>query len=136
MSDEGRKRFKNLAERVRAKVVESDEARHKKGLLLIELMARDLKTESGLPDLVLSRDAPSKFRLNRARRNGEISLEWQRDIGAAVMTAQRPGEPRTMARYILDETTDVWRRMEGEGEIYEDMETILIDCLYQEGKQG
>ena len=135
MSDDGRKRLKALAERVRAKALVTDEARHKKGLLMVELLSRDLTGDDALPELKLSRDAPSKFRVTRARRGAEITVEWQRDIGAAVMTGQKEGEARKMSRYILDEETEVWRRMEGTGELYEDVEAALIQYLYPEGKE-
>jgi len=136
MSDEGRKRLKDLAQKVRDREKITDEGRHKRGLLLVELMARDLTGEDGMPGLKLWRDAPSKFRLERAPRNAEIMLEWQRDIGAAVMTCQKHGEPKRVTRYIHDEAADTWRRMEGSGgEIYADLEQALVEYLYREMSQ-
>jgi hypothetical protein len=136
MSEEGRKRLKDLAQNLRAREKITDEARHKKGLLMIEMMARDLTGDEGMPGIKLWRDAPSKFRLHRGTRNAEISLEWQREIGAAVMTSTKHGEPKKMTRYILDEPADVWRRMEGEGgELYADIEEALVEYLYPEAKR-
>lgn len=133
MSEEGRKRLKDLAQNLRAREKITDEGRHKKGLLMVELMARDLTGDDGMPELKLLRDAPSKFRLVRGKRNAEITLEWQRDIGAGVMTCQKNAEAKKVTRYILDEGADVWRRMEGEGgELYADMEEALVEYLYPE----
>jgi hypothetical protein len=64
MSEEGRKKLKDLAQAIREKTARSDEARHKKGLLLIELMAR----ERGL--------APSTVRAAAS----DIALMAQRDV--------------------------------------------------------
>jgi len=135
MSDEGRKRLKDLAKKVRDREKITDEGRNKRGLLLIELVARDLTGEDGMPGLKLWRDAPSKFRLERSPRNAEIALEWQRDIGAAVMTCQKHGEAKRLTRYIHDEAADTWRRMEGDGEIYADLEQALVEYLYPEMSQ-
>jgi hypothetical protein len=136
MSEEGRKRLKDLAQNLRARDKITDEARHKKGLLMIEMMARDLTGDEGMPGIKLWRDAPSKFRLQRGTRNAEIMLEWQREIGAAVMTCQKHGEPKVVTRYILDEAVDKWNRMEGEGgELYADIEEALVEYLYPEGKR-
>ena len=135
MSEEGRKRLKDLANKVREREKVTDEGRHKRGLLIVELLARDLTGDDGMPGLKLWRDAPSKFRLERAKRNAEIAFEWQRDIGAAVMTCQKHGEPKRVTRYIHDESKDEWRRMEGEGgELYADVEAALVEYLYPEMK--
>ena len=89
-----------------------------------------------MPGLKLWRDAPSKFRMQRGNRNAEISVEWQREIGAGVMSCQKFGEPKKVTRYILDEAADLWRRMEGEGgELYADVEEALVEFLYPEAKQ-
>jgi hypothetical protein len=135
MSDEGRKRLKDLANKIREREKVTDEGRHKRGLLIVELLARDLTGEDGMPGLKLWRDATSKFRLERAKRNAEIMFEWQRDIGAAVMTCQKHGEPKKITRYIHDEAADTWRRMEGDGgELYADLEAALVEYLYPEMK--
>jgi hypothetical protein len=135
MSDEGRKRLKDLANKIREREKVTDEGRHKRGLLIVELLARDLTGDDGMPGLKLWRDAPSKFRLERAKRNAEIMFEWQRDIGAAVMTCQKHGEAKHISRYIHDESADAWRRMEGEGgELYADLEAALVEYLYPEMK--
>jgi hypothetical protein len=135
MSEEGRKRLKDLAQNIRARDQISDEGRHKKGLLAIEMMARDVTGDDGMPGIKLWRDAPSKFRLQRGTRNAEITLEWQRPIGAIVMSCEKHGEPKKTARYVLDDAADAWRRMEGDGgELYADMEEALVEYLYPEAK--
>jgi hypothetical protein len=134
MSEEGKKKLKDLAAAVRAKAIVSDEARHKKGLLVVELLARELTLPDGMPELKLWRDAASKFRLQRGKKNADITVEWQREIGAVAMTCEKPGEPKRMWRYILDETSDTWKRMEGEGELWSDLADSLADYMYPEGK--
>jgi hypothetical protein len=135
MSDEGRKKLKELAQAIRSKQNKSDEERHKKGLLMVEQMSRDLTGDDGMPNLKLWRDAPAKFRVQHGTRNAEISLEWQRDIGAVVMTCQKFGEPKVVSRYVLIEATNVWRCMEREdADVYGDMAAALVEYLYPEGK--
>lgn len=137
MSDEerGRKLLQDLAKKVQEKVAPSGEPLlNREGLKMVERMARDLTAPGGMPGLKLWRDAPSKFRLQRPPRNAEISLHWQRDIGAMVMTGEKHGEPRTMVRYVFEQEQNRWRRMEGEGELYEDMVAALVEYLYPEGR--
>jgi hypothetical protein len=154
MSEEGRKRLFEVAKQVREKVSQSgDAALHKKGLVLVELLARDLSSPESFPGLKLWRDAPSKFRLTRqvggpaagGTRNAEIAIEWQRDVLALAMTCEKHGEPlpgearflrKKLVRYVYDQDKDCWRRMEGEGEIYEDLANALVEYLYPEGAQS
>jgi len=136
MSEErGRKLLQDLAQTVKEKVAPSGEPLlNREGLKMIERMARDLTGPGGMPGMKLWRDSPSKFRLQRPPRNAEISLHWQRDIGAMVMTGEKHGGPRALVRYVLDQEQNIWRRMEGEGELYEDMVASLVEYLYPEGR--
>jgi hypothetical protein len=134
MTEAGKNKIKALAERIRQKQQVTDEQRNRKGLLLIELVARELSQEGGVPELRVTRDAVSKLHVNRGEKVGEIALEWQRPIGATVMTFERPGVPRRTWKYILDEPADVWRRMEGEGELWEDLASGLEEYLYPDHK--
>jgi hypothetical protein len=134
MSEEGRKRLFEAAKKVREKVSQTGDAvLHKKGLLLVEMLARDLSSPESFPGLKLWRDAPSKFRLTRSTRNAEIAVEWQKDVLAAAITCEKHGEPKKMTRYIYEQDKDRWRRMEGEGEIYDDLTSWLVEYLYPEG---
>ena len=135
MSESGRKKLQDLAKAVREKTAPSGEPLlNRKGLLMIELLARDLAAPDGMPGLKLWRDAPSKFHLTRGDRNADISVEWQREIGAAVMTCQKHGEPRVLTRYVYDEPQDRWRRMDGDVELYDDVVAALTEYLYPEAK--
>jgi hypothetical protein len=139
MADEerGRKMFQDLAKKVREKVAPAGEPLlNRKGLLAVELLARDLGAPDGMPGLQVWRDRPSKFRLTRAPRNAEIAVDWQRDIGALVVTGEKDGGPKKLVRYVFDEAEDRWRRMDGGGELYEDMTLILVEYLYPEGRTG
>jgi hypothetical protein len=104
------------------------------GLKTIERLARDLTGESAMPGLRVWRDGAGKFRLQRPPRNAEISVGWQRDIGAMGMTAEKHGQPRTLVRFVYDEAGDHFRRMEGDGELYDDVADALVESLYPEGK--
>jgi len=133
--DRGRKLLQDLAKNVQEKVAPTGEPLlHREGLKMVERMARDLTAPGGMPGLRLWRDAPAKFRIQRPPRNAEISLHWQRDIGAMVMTGEKHGNPRQLVRYVFDQEQSHWRRMEGEGELYEDMVAALVEYLYPEGR--
>jgi hypothetical protein len=133
--DRGRKLLQDLAKTVQEKVSPTGEPLlNREGLKMIERMARELTAPGGMPGLKLWRDSPSKFRIQRPPRNAEISLHWQRDIGAMVMTGEKHGGPRALVRYVLDQEQNHWRRMEGEGELYEDMVASLVEHLYPEGR--
>jgi hypothetical protein len=136
MSEErGRKLLQDLAQKVQQKMVPSGEPLlNREGLKMIEKLARDLTAPGGMPGLKLWRDAPSKFRIQRPPRNAEITLHWQRDIGAMEMACEKHGNPRTLVRYVYDLAQNHWRRMEGEGELYEDMVAALVEYLYPEGR--
>ena len=125
MSEEGgRKLLMDLAKAINEKVAPSGEPiLNREGLKMIERVARDLTAPGGMPGIKLWRDAPAKFRVRRDPRNAEITLHWQRDIGAMVMT-----------RYVFDGELQHWRRMEGEGELYEDLAAALVEYLYPEGR--
>jgi hypothetical protein len=135
MSENARKRLQELAKTVREKVATSgDNVLHKKGLLQIELLARDLQAPDGMPGLKLTREAPSKFKLVRATRNASLTLEWQRDIGCIVMTAEKIDGPKVARRYVYDEPKDLWRFMDGSEtqELYDELIDHLTEYLYPE----
>jgi hypothetical protein len=137
MSEEqGRKKLQDLAKALHEKVASSGEPLlNRQGLKMIERLARDLTGEHAMPGLRVWRDSAGKFRLQRPPRNAEITVEWQRDIGAMVMTSEKHGEPRSLVRYVYDEAEEHFRRMEGEGELYNDVATALVEYLYPEGKR-
>ncbi len=137
MSNEnGRKLLQDLAGVVREKVSPTGEPLvNREGLKMVERLARDLTAPGGMPGLKLWRDAPTRFRLTRPPRNAELMIEWQRDIGAMVMTGEKFGEPRRLMRYVWDPEPEHFRRMEGEGELYEDLVAALVEYLYPEGRR-
>ncbi|MFO0756529.1 MAG: hypothetical protein U0359_08570 [Byssovorax sp.] len=137
MSEErGRKLLLDLAKDIQEKVSPSGEPLlNREGLKMVERLARDLTGPGGMPGLKLWRDAPAKFRLQRSPRNAEISVHWQRDIGAMVMTGEKHGNPKQITRYIYEAAEERWRRMEGEGELYEDLAAALVEYLYPEGRK-
>jgi hypothetical protein len=137
MSQEnGRKMLKDLASVVREKVAASGEALvNREGLKMVERLARDLSAPDGMPGIRVHRDAPTKIRLQRPNRNAEIAIEWQRDIGAMVMTGEKFGDPKQLMRYVFDQELSHFRRLEGGGELYEDLVGWLVEFLYPEGRK-
>ena len=135
MSEDGKKRLKELAQQARAKVATTGApVLHQKGLELIEDLAKELSGPDGMPGLKLHRDSPAKFRVQRAQRNAELTVEWEREIGAIGFTAQKHGEPKSFVRYVWDAGESKWRKLDGGGEIYEDVTTALVEYLYPEMK--
>jgi hypothetical protein len=135
MSEDGKKRLKDLAKQVREKTaVDGAAVLHHKGLAIIEELAKELGGPDAMPGLKVYRDNAQKFRLQRSPRNGEITMEWQREIGAVALTKQKHGEPKAMVRYVWDEPEQKWRRLEGGGELWEDVSTALVDVLYPEAR--
>lgn len=135
MSEDGKKKLKDLAQQVRAKVATTGApVLHQRGLDLVDDLAKELGGPDGMPGLKVYRDSPSKIRLQRSPRNAEITLEWQRDIGALALICEKHGDPKTLVRYVWDEAEKKWRKLDGGGEIYADVTQALVDTLYPEGK--
>ena len=133
MSEDGKKRLKDLAKQVREKTATSGaNVLHEKGLALVDELAKELTGPDGMPGLKLYRDNAQKFRLQRSPRNAEITIEWQREIGALALTKEKHGEPKTMVRYVWDEGEKKWRLLDGGGEIWEDVSAALVEILYPE----
>jgi hypothetical protein len=135
MSEEGKKRLKDLAKQVREKVATTGApVLQQQGLDIVEDLAKELTGPDGLPGLRVHRDSPSKFRVQRSQRNAELTVEWEREIGALGLTCQKHGEPKTFVRYVWDQGQTKWRKLAGGGEIYEDLTAALIEFLYPEMK--
>ena len=104
MSDDAKKRLRDLAKQVREKVTPTGAPLlHQKGLELVEELATELSAPDGMPGLKVWRDSSQKIRLTRAPRNAEITLEWHREIGALGMTCEKHGDPKVLVRYVWDE---------------------------------
>jgi hypothetical protein len=135
MSDEAKKKLKDLAKQVRDKVAVSGIALlHQQGLELVEDIAKELVSPEGMPGLRVLRDGPQKLRLQRPQRNAEITIEWHRDIGALSITCEKHGEPKRMVRYVHDAGRELWRRLDGGGEVWEDLTEAIVEYLYPEAK--
>ena len=135
MSEDGKKRLKDLAKQVREKVATTGApVLHQRGLEIVDDLAKELTGPDGLPGLKLYRDSVTKFRVQRSQRNAEITVEWERDIGALALTCQKHGEPKTFVRYVWDAGEAKWRKLDGGGEIYEDLTASLVEFLYPEMK--
>jgi hypothetical protein len=135
-NENGRKLLQDLASVVRERVSPTGEPLiNREGIKMVERLARDLTAPGGMPGIKLWRDTPTRFRLTRPPRNAEILVEWQRDIGAMVLAGEKFGEPKRLARYVFDQEQAHFRRMEGEGELYEDLVAALVEYLYPEGRR-
>ena len=135
MSEDGKQRLKDLARQVREKVAKTGSPLlDQQGLDLVEDLAKELTGPDGMPGLKLYRDSSAKFRLARPPRNADITVEWERQVGALALTCQKHGEPRTLVRYVWDEADAKWRKLDGGGEIYADVTAALVEFLYPEAK--
>jgi hypothetical protein len=135
MSDEGRKKLAGLAAHIREKNAPGGgPPLDKRGLDLVEDLAKTLTGPEGMPGLRLHRESGSKFRLERPPRNADMWIEWQRPIGALVVVTQKFGNPRTTTRYVWDEALGHFRSMEDRTELYEDITRRLVDVLYPEAR--
>ena len=133
MSEEAKKRLKDLAKEVREKVDQrGGPVLQARGLEMIDEIAKELASPDGMPGLRVTRDGQSKLRLTRPNRTAEIALEWQRDIQALAMTMEKHGEPKTLVRYVWDEPKKHWRKLDGGGELWDDVTQVLVDYLYPE----
>lgn len=137
MSEEAKKKLKDLAKQVREKVSTTGHAvLHQRGLELIEDMAKELTSPDAMPGLRVLRDGTQRLRLQRPHRNAEITIEWHRDIGALAMTTEKHGEPKNMVRYVFEEQPAArWRRLEGGGDVWEDLTNAIVEFLYPEAKK-
>ena len=133
MSEDAKKRLRDLAKQVKEKVATTGApVLHQQGLDLIEELAKELSGPDAMPGLRVYRDSPVKIRLQRPMRNAEITIDWQRDIGAIGLTCEKHGEPKTFVRYVWDASLDKWRKLDGGGEIWEDVTSALVTYLYPE----
>lgn len=135
MSEDGKKRLKDLAKQVREKTaVDGAAALHQQGLAIVDELAQELTGPDAMPGLKLYRDNAQKFRLQRSPRNAELTFEWQREIGALALTKEKHGEPKVLVRYVWDEAEKKWRRLDGGGELWEDVSSTLVEYLYPEAR--
>lgn len=136
MSDEGKKRLKDLAGRVREKLDTSGQAKlDARGLALIEELAKELTGPDAVPGLRLFREGSHKIKLQREKKNAEIVFEWERAIGAAVMTCVQLAQVKRTERYVFDEEKQAWRRMSGApGEPFADVSEALVEVLFPEAR--
>jgi len=80
MSEEGKKRLKELAKQVRDKVATTGApVLQQRGLDIVEDLAKELTGPDGLPGLKLYRDSPTKFRVQRSR-----AMRRSRSSGSAT----------------------------------------------------
>ncbi len=130
-----KKRLRALAESARAQLDPSGEAAiHGKGLALVEEIFRELSGPMAMPGLAVLRQGVEKLKLLRSGRNAEIALAWARPIGALELASKLLGKEKTFRRYVWDPAITQWRRMEGVGEIWEDLQGELVAVLYPEVK--
>lgn len=134
--ERGKKLLAGLSAKVREEVAPSGEPLlHAKGQKAVLDLANDLQGPDAPPGLKVFKDAVDRFRLQRPQRNGQISVRWERPIGAVVVLVEKGDRRDPEIRYVLHEAEDEWRRMEGEGELYEDIASFLVEVLFPEGKR-
>lgn len=136
----GRERGKELlsafSAKVKKEVLPSGEPiLHALGQKAVADLAQDLGGADGPPGLRVLRDAGDRFRLQRPNKNAEITVEWVRPIGAIVVKNDKAGRLAPERRYTHRAADDAWHRMEGEGELYEDIMGFLAETMYPEAKR-
>jgi hypothetical protein len=134
--ERGKQLFADLAKKVRDDLAPSGEPLlHARGQKAVSDLAADLSGPDGLPGLRVFRDRTDQFRLQRPSKNAQITVQWQRPIGAVVVSLEKNGRAEPDVRYLWREASDDWHRMEGEGELYEDVSKWLVEYLYPEAKR-
>ncbi|MCC7538275.1 MAG: hypothetical protein IT379_18765 [Deltaproteobacteria bacterium] len=103
-----------------------------RGMRAMEELVSDLTGEKGIPMLKLHRDAPTRFRLQRTGRNAEVTVEWQRDIGAIVVLGDYLGQRKFQRLFVYDPNEARWRRMDGVRGLYEELTDALTEVLFPE----
>ena len=131
--ERGKKLFADLATKARDQIAPSGEPLlHARGQKAVAELAADLSGPDTPPGLKLFRDGVDRFRLQRPGRNGEIDVRWNRPIGAIVVQTAKGERADPEVKYLYREAADEWTRMEGEGELYEDISKWLTEYLYPE----
>jgi hypothetical protein len=134
--DKGKKLFADLADKVRTEVAPSGEPLlHKRGQKAVADLATDLSGENAPMGLRVFRDAVDRFRLQRPGKNAQIEVRWERPIGGVVVQSEKMDRRDPEVKYLFREAEDEWHRMEGEGELYEDISKLLIDYMYPEARR-
>ena len=133
--DDARKRLKDLAQGVRAKVQPTGRLLlDQKGLAMLAQIVADLTGPDGMPGLYVATDTPTKLRLRRPSKAGQIVLEWDKSIGSLGVTYEKFNSPIRQIRYLHHEADDVWRSMADGVELYEELTAALVDILYPEAR--
>ncbi len=136
----GRERGKELLSAFSAKVKKEvlpsgEHILHARGQKAVAELAADLGGSDGPPGLRVFRDAVDRFRLQRPNKNAEVTVEWNRPVGAILVKSDKAGRTAAEIRYTHRDADDAWHRMEGEGELYEDIMALLADTMYPEAKR-
>jgi hypothetical protein len=134
--NENRNRLKDLARGVREQAkVDVRLQLDLRGMAMLEQIVGDLTGPEGMPGLYVHRDAASKVRLRRQGKAGQITVEWDRAIGALEVTYEKFNARPRKVRYLLSEAEGAWRSMEAQGELYEELTEGLKEILYPEAKR-
>jgi hypothetical protein len=134
--ERGKKLLADLATKVRKEMAPNGEPiLHARGQKAIAELAADLSGNDGPPGLRVFRDAVDRFRLQRPGRDAQVSIGWQRPIGAIVMITEHGDKRDPEVRYLYADADDEWRRMDGDGELYADVAKSLSELMYPESKR-
>jgi hypothetical protein len=137
----GRERGKQLLSAFSAKVKKEvapsgEPVIHARGQKAVAELAADLSGPDAPPGLKVFRDAIDRFRVQRQAKNAEIRVEWQRPIQCIVVALEKAGRTLPEVKYVHRDGDDSWHRMEGEGELYEDVMGLLAEAMYPEARRG
>ena len=137
----GRERGKQLLSAFSAKVKKEvapsgEPVMHARGQKAVAELAADLSGADAPPGLKVFRDAVDRFRAQRPGKNAEIRVEWQRPIGCIVVVLDKAGRLQPEVKYVYRDDDEAWHRMEGEGELYEDVMGLLAEAMYPEARRS
>lgn len=133
--ERGRALLQDLARAVREKVsIDGEPVLQRRGIAKLESIAKMLNGSEALPGLRVLRNSDERLRLQRDGRNADVVVEWLRDAAALSLGGERNGRRARSLLYVWEEPSQSWRRMGGDGELYEDLVVILTEYLYPEAK--
>ncbi len=109
---------------------------NQRGLEKIDALAKALTGADGPPGLRLARDVRERFRLTRDGRNAQITVGWKREVGAIEVGGERANKTSRALLYVWDADAAHWRKLDGVGELYEDLVIVLTEYLYPEARDA
>lgn len=131
--EQGKTLLKNLSSQVKEVLNDDGEQlAHKRGVEAMIDLATDLTSDDAPPGLIVQRDGGLKLKLFRKDRPGLITIEWQRPIGAVVLSWERLDKSAGPFRFVHRASDDSFIEMSLQSELYEWLTNTMGEVLYPE----